>query len=68
MYNPTPWQRFKDIVRYIFCKHKHVEVRTVKGYSEGEEPRVLGRFVYCLDCRNNVSGFVGEREAHEQEF
>lgn len=54
MYNPTKWERFKDIVRYIVCRHKHTEIRTVKVGSEGEEMKVIARFKYCLDCENNM--------------
>jgi uncharacterized protein with PIN domain len=63
MYNPTRWGRFKDIVRCILCRHKHIEVRTVSGGSEGEEMKILGRFTYCLDCENNL----GEPTAKELE-
>lgn len=48
----------KDIVRGLLCRHKHTEIRTVKGGSEGEEVKVLGKFKYCLDCKNNVSGWL----------
>ena len=54
MYNPTRWQQFKDMIRYILCRHKNTEVRTVRGSSEGEEMRILGSFVYCFDCENNI--------------
>lgn len=58
MYNPTKWEMIKDTFRYWFCRHKHTEVRTVEGGSEGEEMKVLGRFKYCLDCKNNISGWL----------
>jgi len=54
MYNPTRWQTFKDILRCIFCRHKHTEVRTIRGGSDPANLEVLGRFVYCFDCRNNI--------------
>jgi hypothetical protein len=54
MYSPTKWQRIKDILRFWFCRHKHTEVRTVSGGSDGEEMLVLTRFRYCLDCKNTI--------------
>lgn len=54
MYSPSRWERFKDICRAIFCRHKNTEIRTVRGGSEGEEMKVLGRFEYCFDCENNL--------------
>lgn len=58
MYNPNTWQKIKDMVRCIFCRHKNTELRTVKGGSEDEPLKVLGRFKYCFDCKNNVSGWL----------
>lgn len=54
MYSPTRWQQLKDILRYIFCRHKHTEVRTVRTGSEGEEMKILTKFIYCFDCKNNI--------------
>lgn len=58
MYNPTKWEMFKDAVRYWLCRHKHTEIRTVKTGSDKEDLKVLGKFEYCLDCKNNISGWL----------
>lgn len=57
MYSPTKWEAFKDFVRALFCRHKHTEVRTVK-VGRGGERTILGKFRYCFDCRNNISGWL----------
>lgn len=54
MDNPTRWQTVKDYFRFLFCRHKHTQIRTVRGGMEGEEPEILGQLKYCLDCRNTV--------------
>lgn len=54
MYSPTRWQQFKDIIRFIFCRHKNTEIRTVKGGSGDDGLKILGEFVYCFDCKNNI--------------
>jgi len=58
MYKPTKWQKIKDTVRCLLCRHKHTQIRSVSGGMEGEEPEILGRFKYCLDCKNNISGWL----------
>lgn len=58
MYTPTRWEQFKNIVRYIFCRHKHTEIRTVKTGSDPDNLQVLGRYKYCTDCKNNISGWL----------
>lgn len=58
MYTPTKWERLKNAVRYMLCLHRHTEIRTVKSGSSLDELKVLGRFKYCLDCKNNMSGWL----------
>jgi hypothetical protein len=48
----------KDWWRYITCRHRHTQVRTVRGGSDRDNLKVLGKFEYCLDCRNNISGWL----------
>lgn len=56
MYNPTKWQQFKDMLRYILCRHKHTEIRNLMGSSESEEMYIMDSFYYCFDCKNNIGG------------
>lgn len=65
MYNPTKWQKFKDIIRYLFCRHKRTEIRIVRGGSEGESMKILGKFVYCLDCKNNIGEPAKPKDSNE---
>lgn len=58
MYNPTKWQMIKDWWRYFWCRHRHTEIRTVRGGSDLDALDVLGKFEYCLDCKNNISGWL----------
>lgn len=54
MYSPTKWQAIKDYFRFLFCRHKHTEIRVVEGGSEDEEMQILAKFKYCFDCKNNI--------------
>lgn len=58
MYTPTKWENFKNIVRYILCRHRHTEMRVVRVGSGLDELEVIGRYKYCLDCKNNMSGWL----------
>lgn len=57
MYTPTKWESFKNIVRYILCRHKHTEIRTVK-FGSGSDLKEIGRYKYCIDCKNNMTGWL----------
>jgi len=58
MYTSSRWEQFKNVVKYILCRHRHTEIRSIKTYSDGEKPKVLGKFKYCCDCKNNISGWL----------
>ena len=64
MYNPTKWQRFKDICRAIFYRHKNTELRTVRAGSDDEDMKVLGRFGYCFDCKNSIDVYPPTKDSN----
>lgn len=67
MYTPTKWEIIKNTFRYWFCRHRNTKIRTVRAGSDPDDLKVLGRYKYCLDCKNNISGWLNqtkdEREA-----
>ena len=58
MYTPTFWEQVKNTVRFWLCRHKNTKIRTVRSGSDLDNLKVLGRYKYCEDCKNNISGWL----------
>ena len=52
MLNESRLDRFKSFIRFILCRHKNTEIRTVRTGPDMDNLKIICKFKYCLDCNN----------------